>query len=178
MGDRRRLYHNGFLYRDERFLRKSVCAAVPNADWHRTLHVRASRWDPFHSRRWARIKPAPAPPGHDYPSANALSWLRLVRHSVRIRHRRTDHRPHRRPLDPPDAPLDSVGMAVPLLWTRAWRTLGVRCARLGRLLGLGSRRDRGVHALADRHRIFTFGHDPGKARHAQALEYATDHIDL
>jgi hypothetical protein len=89
-----------------------------------------------------------------------------------------DHRPHRRPLDPPHPPLDVVGMAVPLLRTRAGRTLGLRCARLGRLLGLGPGGDRGVHALVDRHCIFALGHDPGKARHVEALEHAAHHPDL
>src|SRR5690606_18493170 len=83
-----------------------------------------------------------------------------------------------RPLDPRDPPLGAVGMAVPLLRPRARWTLGVRRARLGRLLGLGSGGDRGLHALVDGHRVLAFRYDPGKARHAKTLEYAVDHRDL
>ena len=78
----------------------------------------------------------------------------------------------RRPLDQAYAPLDLVGVAVPLVRPRARQPLGLRRARLGRLLGLGPGGDRRAHALADGHGLHPFRHDPGEARPAQALEHA------
>ena len=49
---------------------------------------------------------------------------------------------------------------------------------MGRLLGLGSRRERLVHALAAGHRVPALGHDPGKAQHAEGLEPAADRPHL
>src|SRR5207247_1079025 len=54
------------------------------------------------------------------------------------------------------------------------RALGLFRAGLGRLLGLGSRRKCLVLALAHGHGIPAFGHDAGKARHAEGLEYVAD----
>ena len=85
----------------------------------------ACGWRSLHPHRWTWTKPASSPPGHDHPSPNALSWLRLFCHSVCVRHRCIDHGPHRRPLDTSHAPLGAVGMALPLLRTRAWKPLGV-----------------------------------------------------
>ena len=89
------------------------------------------------SAGWARSEPAAAASRHDHPSADALSRLRFLCDPLRLCHGRADHRSQRRSLDPAHAPLDVVGMAVPLLRTRAGQPLGIRCARLGRLLGLG-----------------------------------------
>ena len=52
----------------------------------------------------------------------------------------------------------------------ARRALVLRRARLGRLLGLGSGRERVADAVADRHRVHPLDHDPGEARDAADLE--------
>ena len=58
------------------------------------------------------------------------------------------------------------------------RSLGLRCAGMGRLLGLGSGGKRGLSALAGGHGLHPQRHDPGKARHAQDLEYGAGDRDL
>src|SRR6516225_328878 len=50
------------------------------------------------------------------------------------------------------------------------RPLGLRSARMGWLLGLGSGRKRGFHALVSNDRVPAFGDDPGTQGHAQSLE--------
>ena len=52
----------------------------------------------------------------------------------------------------------------------ARRALVVLRAGLGRLLGLGSGRERVAAAVADRHRVHPLDHDPGEARDAEDLE--------
>src|SRR5713101_10066325 len=47
--------------------------------------------------------------------------------------------------------------------------VGLCGIRLGRLLGLGSGRERVPDVLVDRHRLAAFGDDAGKARHAESL---------
>ncbi len=61
---------------------------------------------------------------------------------VRVRHRGARHRPPRRLVAARRPPLDDVQLAVPLVRPHARDDLGVRGARLGRLLGLGSGRER------------------------------------
>ena len=61
---------------------------------------------------------------------------------VRVRHRGARDRTARRLVAARGAPLDDDGVAVPDGRPDARRALGVRRARLGRLLGLGSGRER------------------------------------
>ena len=49
--------------------------------------------------------------------------------------------------------------------------VGVRGARLGRLLGVGSGRERRLHAVAHLHRVPALGDDPGKEEHAEGVEH-------
>ena len=66
--------------------------------------------------------------------------------------------------------VDALRLAVPLDRQRARHALGLRRARLGRLLGLGSGRERGLPALAHGDRLRALDDDPGAARHAEGLE--------
>ncbi len=52
--------------------------------------------------------------------------------------------------------------------------LGVRSARLGRLLGLGSGGERLAAALDHRHRVSALGDDAGKEGHDEGLEHGAD----
>ena len=61
--------------------------------------------------------------------------------------------------------------------TRRW-TLGVRRARLGRVLGVGSCGKRVTDALANRHRISALGDNPRTKRDAQGLERVPRAHDL
>ena len=94
---------------------------------------------PIYPSGWKRAEPAAAPPGYDHSPADALPWLCLVCDPLRLRHRCPGHRPHGRPLDPPDPPLDTGGLVVPLVGSGPGKPLGVRCARLGRVTGVGTR---------------------------------------
>src|SRR5438445_728929 len=58
--------------------------------------------------------------------------------------------------------------------SRLFAHASVIIAGLGRLLGLGSRRECLVFALAHGHGISPFGDDAGKAWHAEGLEYVAD----
>src|SRR5229473_816159 len=58
------------------------------------------------------------------------------------------------------------------------RALGLRSPRLGRLLGVGSRRERCVHAVAGDDRVSAFGDDPGAQGHAQSVEPRADRTRL
>ena len=80
-------------------------------------------------------------------------------------------RPHGRALDRRDAPLDARRLDVPRRRPAARRALGVRRDRLGRLLRLGSGRERGAHAVARGDRVPPLGDDPGEARDAEGLEH-------
>ncbi len=71
-------------------------------------------------------------------------------------------------------PLDHGDLGLPDLRRLSRRALGLFSAGLGRLLGMGSGRERFAHALADRHRVSAFGDDAGKARHAEDVEHVAD----
>src|SRR6266851_2623029 len=71
-------------------------------------------------------------------------------------------------------PLDHGDMGLPDLWRFPRRALGVFSFGLGRLLGMGSGRERLAHAMADRHRVPAFRNDAGKTGHAKDVEYVAD----
>ena len=73
-------------------------------------------------------------------------------------------------LDPRDPEVDAGVLALPLHRHHARHVVGLRRARLGRLLGLGPGREREPAAVAHHDRVPALGHDPGKAGHAQAVE--------
>ena len=113
----------------------------------------------------------PAEPVHARPPAAALPRLRRALRAVRVRDGRAPLRPHRRALDRGDAPLDARGLDVPRRRPADRRPLGVRRDRLGRLLRLGSGRERRAHAVARCNGVPPLGDDPGEARDAEGLEH-------
>ena len=76
----------------------------------------------------------------------------------------------RRRLAGRDPALDAVRLGLPHRRHRARCVVGLRRARLGRLLGLGSRRERVAAAVAHRDRLPALGDGPGAPRHAAGLE--------
>ena len=68
------------------------------------------------------------------------------------------------------AALDDGGMAVPVVRPDARDVVGVRGARVGRVLGLGSGRERRTAALVHRDSVSALGHGAGAPRHAARVE--------
>ena len=117
-----------------------------------------------HSRRRQRPQ-SPAPISRDGdPSAHALPGLRGLLGSLRLRARRAHDALPRRKMDQDHARLDHGHLALPHLRHLPRHALGLRRARLGRLLGLGPGRERQLHALAHRHRLSPLRHDAGDAK--------------
>ena len=120
--------------------------------------------------RRQRAQPEPPEPVHDGPPAAALPRLRRPHRPVRLRDGRAARAPHRRALDRRDPPLDARRLDGARRRPAARLALGLRGGRLGRLLRLGSGRERRADAVARRDRVPALGDDPGEARHAARLE--------
>ena len=120
--------------------------------------------------RRARPQPEPPEPVHGRPPGVPLPRLRRARGAVRVRDGRAPLRPHRRALDRRDAALDARRVDGARDRAAARRALGLPGGRLGRLLRLGSRRERRADALARGDRVPALGDDPGEARDAEGLE--------
>src|SRR5262249_39740297 len=91
------------------------------------------------SARWTGAEPIasePHPDGH--PPPDALLRLRRNGGAVRDRDRSASRRPARRSLDRLLAPMDLDSLDLPFGWDHPRLLVGVRGARLGRLLGVGS----------------------------------------
>ncbi len=112
------------------------------------------------------------------PPADALHRVRRHDDPVCVRHGGADHRPPRRRLAARRPPLDDVRVAVPLVRAGARDDLGLRGARLGRLLDVGSGRERGAAAVVHRHRVPPFGDGAGAPQHAADLERQPGHPDV
>ena len=123
-------------------------------------------------------EPDPAAPGHADPPPHSLYGIRWIRDPVRVRVRGTRVTPTRHHLVPDDAPLDHHGLVLSRLRDHARGPLGLRGARLGRLLGLGPRRECLSHAVPGRHRLPALGDHPGEARDAPDLESRADRSRL
>ena len=114
-----------------------------------------------------RPESAAAGPGHGHPSADALHGLRRLLGRVRVRDRGAARRPARRARGragrgrgrPSRGASSRIGIAL-------GSVVGVLRARLGRLVVLGSGRERVVHAVARRHRAdpFAGGHREARQR--------------
>ena len=83
--------------------------------------------------------------------------------------------PDGRALDRRHPPLDARRVDRARRRAAARRALGVRRGGLGRLLRVGSRRERGADAVARGDRVPALGDDPGEARDAEGLEHAARH---
>ena len=119
----------------------------------------------------AGLDPVAAERLHGGPPADALPGLRVDVGAVRVCDGVAHHRPGRCALARVGAALDA--RVVDGAWDRhaARRPLGLRRDRLGRLLGLGSGRERRPHAVAGRDGLPALDHGAGEEGHAQGLEH-------
>ncbi len=117
-----------------------------------------------------RAEPAPPPPEHDDPPADALLGVHAVHGAVRVRRRRARDPAPRAEWIRTTRPFALAAWLCLGIGDRARRALVLRRAGLGRVLGLGRRRERRADAVAHRHRLPALGDDPGAARDAEGLE--------
>src|SRR5438552_3228440 len=120
-----------------------------------------------------RSRPQPAAaksPADGHSPASPLCGLRGVVHSLRVRdgHAVVGTAPGR--MDDAHAAMDAGGVDVADRRAAPRRAVVVRCAGLGRLLGLGPGRERRVHALARRHGVHPFVDGAGAPPPAADLE--------
>ncbi len=130
------------------------------------------------ARRRQRSQSDPAGPGARLSSAVSLHGLRRLLDRLLVRHRRADRRAHRRRLGALGAPVDARRLDVPDHRHRHGLVVGLLRARLGRLVVLGSGRERLVHAVARRHGAAALGARHGKARRAEGVDGAARHPHL
>src|SRR3989454_6151351 len=128
-----------------------------------------------HAARRERAEPAAPEPGDGVPPADALPRLYLDHYSVRVRDRGAALETPRRGLAGRDPQMDAALLAVPLDRDLPWNVVGVRRAWVGRLLGLGPRRECVALAVAYDDGLPTLGDDPGEARDAQEVEPRAHH---
>ena len=125
------------------------------------------------------------PPGYDGPGPNPLLQnhilmafhppiplprLRGVHRALRLRGGRAGHRAARGGMAGRHPALDRGRLGLPDVRDRAWCLVELRDPRLGRVLGLGSRGERLVPALADRHCVPALGDGSGAAGDAAGVE--------
>ena len=122
------------------------------------------------ARRRRRPGPAAALPDDDDPPADALLGLHAVHDPAGVRRRCAARAAAGRGLDRAIRRFALRRLAVPRDRDPARRALVLLGARLGRLLGLGRRRERLADAVADRHRVPALADDPGEAGDAEGLE--------
>ena len=120
--------------------------------------------------RRRRAQPEPPEPVHARAPAAPLPRLRRPHDPVRVRDGRARVAAHRRALDRRHPPLDARRLDVPRRRDPARREVGLRGGRLGRLVRLGSGRERGAHAVARRDRVPPLGDGAGEEGHAPRLE--------
>ena len=128
--------------------------------------------------RGARPQSDPPGPGPRHPSAAALSRLCRLLDRLFVRRGGSDRGPHRRGLGAVREAIHPRRLELPHPWHRRWLVLGLLHAGLGRLLVLGSGRERFPHAVARRHRLPPFGRGDGKARRAESLDDLSRHPRL
>ena len=116
-------------------------------------------------------EPAAAEPrARAVPPADPLPRLRRDHRAVRVRHRRPRHRPSRRGLAARDPPLGAVRVGVPDDRHPARRLVELRGARVERGVGVGSRRERQLPAVAHGDCLPALGAGAGAPRDAAGLE--------
>ena len=74
--------------------------------------------------------------------------------------------------------MDTSCLVLPHRWDFAWQLVGLLRARLGRLVVLGPRRERIVHALASRYGAVAFGGRGRKAKHVEGKDHSARNPDL
>ena len=128
--------------------------------------------------RRPRSEPAAAGPGHGCSSADALHGIRRHVGRLRIRDRSLARRQTRRRVGALVAAVDDDGMVLPDARHHDGKLVGVLRAGLGRLVVLGSGRERIVHAVAGRHRADPLARSHRKARQLPQLDRAAGDLDL
>ena len=129
-------------------------------------------------RRRQRPQSAAAGSGPRLPSAAALSRLCRLLGDLRLRHRRPARRPRRSGVGALGAAVDARRLVLPDARHRARLVVGLLHPRLGRLLVLGSRRERLADAVARRHRAAALRHRRREARRAEELDRPSRHPRL
>ena len=117
------------------------------------------------------------PAGRYSPTA-ALRGVRRFHRAVRLRDRDAHHRTRARSLAARAASLDGAGLGGALGGHRARRVVELPGARMGWLLGMGPRRERGAAALVDRHRLHPLGDRAGSAGTLSRVEPLARDRDL
>ena len=116
-------------------------------------------------------EPAAAEPHPDgLPPADALPGLRRLLGALRLRHRGARHRSGRRGVARRDPSMDALRLGVPDRGHHPGGVVELRGPRVGRLLGMGSGRERLVASVADGNRIPPLGDGAGAPRTAAGLE--------
>ena len=123
----------------------------------------------------AGAQPAVAELLHGHPSADAVPRVRRDDHSVRLRHRGARVGSARRLVAARGPQLDDDRVAVSDGRPDARRAVGLRRARLGWLLGLGSGRKRRPPAVVHRDRLSALRDGAGAPRDAEGLERVARH---
>src|SRR5581483_9148280 len=121
------------------------------------------------SGRWQWTEPTPAVSGDGDSSSHALPGIRRVYGSFCLCIGRADHAVPGREVDSHHPPLDHGDLGLSDNRNLPGRALGLLGAWLGRILGMGPRRECLADALVDRHSFLALGHDAGEARHAEDL---------
>ena len=132
-----------------------------------TVPAEGSDLNPLLQNYWMAIHP---------PSS--LHRLRQRDRAVRLRRRRAHHGQTRRRMDSLDAALGDLFLVLSHARQHVRRAMGLRSARLGRLLGVGPGRERRLHAVARDDGVPAFGDDPGTQGHAEGLEPVADRTRL
>ena len=128
------------------------------------------------TRRGAGAQPDPAGPGPRLSSAHPLSGLCRPLHGLLLRRGRADRGPGRCRLGALGQALDAGRLDLPYRRHRRRQLVGLSHAGLGRLVVLGSGRERLVHALAGGHRPAPLGHRGGEARRPEGLDDPARHL--
>ena len=152
------------------------CAGGAGLDRQRVLSVHPDHLEPVPAHRQSADRgprPQSGAAGHRprRASADALSRLCRLLDLVFLRDRRPDRGPDRRRLGALGAAVDAGGLDLPHARHRDGFVLGLLRARLGRLVVLGSGRERLADAVARRHRAVAFRGGDGKAQRAQGLDH-------
>ncbi len=121
---------------------------------------------------------AAEPPADGVPPADAVPRLRRLHRAVRLRHRRAGDGPPRRGLAGRDPALDVVRVGFLVGRHPARRVVVIRGAGVGRLLGVGSGRERIVPALAHGDRVPPLGDGAGAPRDVARVEPVAAHRDV
>ena len=159
------------------------CAGGAGLDRQRVLSVHPDHLEPVpaHCRSADRgPRPQSGAAGHRPrgASADALSRLCRLLDLVLLRRRGPDRRPDRRGLGALGAAVDAGGLDVPHARHRDGLVLGLLRTRLGRLVVLGSGRERLADAVARRHRAAAFRGGDGEAQRAEGLDHPAGDPDL